>query len=126
MKKILPLLLIMICVLTLKIQAQSAVYFCKTTGKYGYCYGAATEMAARECAYTNCIKAGGSRPESIAYSEGKGFAAICIAEDYEGNVVIGVAVGQPTRDEADSYATHQAEIHGGYYHQKIRERWEDK
>lgn len=82
-------------------------------------------MSARECAYTNCIKSGGSQPTVVAFTESKGFGAICIGEDYLGNVVIGVAMGFDTQDEADTEAKQQCEDQGGYK-MRIRERWEDK
>ncbi len=82
-------------------------------------------MAARECAYNNCIKSGGSQPTVVATTEKKGFGSICIGEDYLGNIVIGVAMGYDTQDDADAEAKRQCEDQGGYK-MRIRERWEDK
>lgn len=82
-------------------------------------------MAARECAYNNCIKMGGSQPVLVDYSSSKGFGAICIGEDYLGNKIIGVAFGSDTQDEADEEAKQRCEDQGGYK-LRIKERWEDK
>lgn len=105
--------------------AQSAVYFCSITGEYGFCYGEDSQMKARECAYTNCMKAGGSQPIVEDYTSQKGFGAICIGEDYLGNQVIGVALGYDTQDGADRAAEDQCSIRGGYK-LRIKEQWEDK
>lgn len=105
--------------------AQSAVYFCKNTGEYGYCYGATSEMAARECAYKNCLKSGGTQPTVVAYTTKKGFGSICIGTDYADNIVIGCAMGYDTQDEADEEAKRQCEDQGGYK-LKVKEQWEDR
>lgn len=105
--------------------AQSAVYFCKNTGQYGFCYGAASEMAARECAYKNCIKSGGTQPTVVAFTDAKGFGSVCIGSDVLDNVVIGVAMGYDTQAEADAEAKRQCEDQGGYK-MRIKEQWEDK
>lgn len=106
-------------------KAQCAVYFCSETGQYGYCYGAASEMAARQCAYTNCIKMGGSKPIVEDFTSSKGFGAICIGTDYLDEKVIGCAVGYDTQAEADEAAKQKCEDQGGYK-LKIKEQWEDK
>ena len=106
-------------------KAQSAVYFCSETGNYGFCYGAASEMAARECAYTNCIKMGGTQPEVKEFTTQKGYGAICVGADYLDQKVIGVAVGYPTQAEADEAARQQCEDNGGYKI-KVREQWYDQ
>ncbi len=106
-------------------KAQSAVYFCSETGQYGFCYGAASEMAARECAYTNCVKMGGSQPIVQDFGSKKGYGAICIGTDYLDTKVIGVAMGYSTQDEADEAARQQCEDAGGYK-LRIKEQWNDQ
>lgn len=125
LKRALIVTVLSILLTTVKSSAQSAVYFCSTTGLYGFCYAEDSEMAARECAYNNCIKMGGSQPVLVDYSSSKGFGAICIGEDYLGNKIIGVAFGSDTQDEADEEAKQRCEDQGGYK-LRIKERWEDK
>jgi len=108
-----------------KLNAQSAVYFCSETGQYGFCYGAATDMAARECAYTNCIKMGGTKPIVQEFTNQKGFGAICVGTNYLDEKVIGCAMGYDTQDEADKAARQQCEDNGGYKI-KVKEQWNDQ
>lgn len=119
-----------VCVLSILLipaaaKAQSAVYFCTMTGNYGFCYGAANEMAARECAYSNCVKMGGSQPVVQEYSSKKGYGAICVGTDYLDSKVIGVAMGYATQDEADEAARQNCEDAGGYKI-RVREQWNDQ
>jgi hypothetical protein len=106
-------------------KAQSAVYFCAQTGNYGFCYGAASEMAARECAYSNCIKSGGTQPVIQDYTSKKGYGAVCIGTDYVDSKVIGVAFGYSTQDEADEAARQNCEDAGGYKI-RVKEQWNDQ
>jgi hypothetical protein len=108
-----------------KSNAQSAVYFCSETGQYGFCYGGKTEMAARECAYTNCIKTGGTKPIVEKSTASKGYGAICVGTNYLDEKVIGVALGYDTQDEADEAARQQCEDNGGYKI-KVKEQWNDQ
>ena len=124
-QRIFALLAFIVIFSAAKMNAQSAVYFCSLTGEYGFCYGEETEMKARECAYTNCVKAGGTQPVVEDYTTRKGFGAICIGEDYLGNTVIGVALGYDTQSEADKAAQDQCSLRGGYK-MRIREQWEDR
>lgn len=125
LKRFLIVTVLSLTVFTIRMQAQCAVYFCKNNGTYGFCYGAASGMAARECAYTNCIKSGGTQPTVVAWTEAKGFGAICVGKDYLDNIVIGVAIGYDTQDEADEEARRQCEDQGGI-RVRIKERWEDQ
>jgi hypothetical protein len=106
-------------------KAQSAVYFCSETGNYGFCYGAASSMAARECAYTNCVKSGGTQPVLQDYADKKGYGAIAIGTDYLDSKVIGVAVGYVSQAEADAAARQRCEDAGGYKI-RIKEQWNDQ
>lgn len=106
-------------------KAQSAVYFCSQTGNYGFCYGASSEMAARECAYTNCIKMGGTQPQVQNFTPKKGYGAICVGTDYVDEKVIGVAMGYATQAQADAAARQQCEDNGGYKI-RIKEQWNDQ
>ncbi len=106
-------------------KAQSAVYFCSETGNYGFCYGAASSMAARECAYSNCVKSGGTQPVVQDYSEKKGYGAIAIGTDYSDYKVIGVAMGYSTQAGADEAARQMCENAGGYKI-RIKEQWNDQ
>lgn len=124
LKRFFCVIILSMLIFTARMHAQSAVYFCASTGSYGFCYGAASEMAARECAYTNCIKSGGEKPEVIDFSTKKGYGAICIGEDYLGTKVIGVALGCATQDDADDLARQQCVDKGGNKI-RIKERWND-
>jgi hypothetical protein len=91
---------------------------------YGFCYGGKSAMAARECAYTNCLKAGGTQPTVIVWTEKKGFGAICVGTNALDDTVIGVAIGFDTQDEADEQARRECENQGAV-RMRVKERWED-
>jgi hypothetical protein len=108
-----------------ELHAQSAVYFCKLTGNYGFCHGGKSLMAVRECAYKQCLENNGIQPTVININENKGFGAICIGTNYDGDTVIGVASGYLTQIEADDAAREACENEGAVK-LKVKERWEDK
>ena len=125
LKRILVVTLLSVICIGTKLSAQTAVYFCKLTGKYGFCYGGKSVMAARKCAYKQCLENGGTQPTVINTNENKGFGAICIGTNYDGDTVIGVSSGYTTQIEADDAAREACENEGALK-LKVKERWEDK
>lgn len=123
--RILFVTVLSLCAFTVNTKAQSAVYFCSETGIYGFCYGGSSEMATRECAYKNCIKSGGTKPQYLASTVEKGYGAICIGTDYLDQTVIGCAMGYPTQDEADQAARDFCAREGGTK-LRIKEQWHDQ
>ena len=95
-----------------KVFSQSAVYFCSETGAYGFAYGTAYNEALNK-AYNNCLSYGGTKPVLVASTEKKGFGAVALGNDANGNRVIGVAVGFSGMDEAKNEAIKQCRISGG-------------
>lgn len=105
--------------------AQSAVYFCKSNGTYGFCYGTETPMDARVCAYNQCIDNGGVKPVLVTWTEAKGYGSICIGQGADGSVVIGCAMGFATQSEADASARAECERNGAKK-MKVEQRWFDE
>ncbi|MEI7483537.1 MAG: hypothetical protein WCK13_02405 [Ignavibacteriota bacterium] len=93
--------------------SQSAVYFCTETGAYGYAHGYSYSDVFTK-AYDACINYGGTAPVLITSSENKGYGAIALGTDANGNRVIGVALGYSTLSAAKSEALSQCENYGGY------------
>ena len=96
-----------------QIKAQSAVYFCTETGAYGFAYGYTTVQGAKNAAYDACKEYGGTSPTLVTSTAQKGYGAIAIGTDYDGNSVIGVALGYYTLSEAKSEALRVCEKSGG-------------
>ena len=94
--------------------SQSAVYFCTETGAYGYAYGYSTESQAKTEAYNTCISYGGTNPVLIASTSDKGYGAIALGQDANGNRVIGVAIGFSNLSSAKQEAVRQCRDYGGY------------
>ncbi|MCX6156478.1 MAG: hypothetical protein ACOYN6_08890 [Ignavibacteria bacterium] len=93
--------------------SQSAVYFCTETGAYGYAHGYSYSDVFTK-AYDACINYGGTAPVLITSTENKGYGAIALGTDANGNRVIGVALGYSTLSAAKSEALSQCENYGGY------------
>ncbi|HTF05349.1 MAG TPA: hypothetical protein VK826_15070 [Bacteroidia bacterium] len=125
LKRILAVTLLSVLCIGTKLNAQCAVYFCKLTGNYGFCYGGKSVMAARECAYEQCLENNGLQPIVLAVNEKKGFGAICMGTNYNGDTVIGVSTGHLTQIEADDAAREACENEGALK-LKVKERWEDR
>ena len=125
MKKLfLALFIIMLFfAVTPSVFSQSAVYFCTETGAYGYAYGYSYDEVF-DRAYNTCVKYGGTNPQLIASTEYKGFGAIALGKDYNGNRVIGVAMGYTYLRDAKNEAIRQCEEYGGY-NVYINDTWED-
>jgi hypothetical protein len=104
--------------------SQSAVYFCTETGAYGFAYGYSTESEAKTEAYNTCVSYGGTNPVLITSTYQKGYGAIALGNDANGNRVIGVAVGFSTLSGAKNEALKQCRDYGGY-DVKIENTWND-
>ncbi len=104
--------------------SQSAVYFCETTGKYGYAFGSSLEEV-KQSAYNSCIKNGGVDPQLIVYTENKGYGAIALGNDANGFRVIGAAVGFSSASSASSAAIETCKKYGGK-NIKVEVKWYDK
>ncbi len=107
-----------------KSKAQSAVHFCDTYNTYGFCYGSKTAMLARECANKHCLENGGTQPVVVSWTEKQGFGSICVGKDTDNTMVMGVALGFDSQDEARDAARAQCEGKGAL-RMKIEHRWED-
>ena len=105
--------------------SQSAVYFCTETGAYGYAYGYSTESQAKTEAYNTCINYGGTNPTLIASTYEKGYGAIAIGNDANGNRVIGVAIGFSSLSSAKQEALRQCKDYGGY-DVEVKNTWNDE
>jgi len=95
-----------------RVYSQSAVYFCTETGAYGYAYAYSYNDVFSK-AYDACVKYGGTNPVLITSTEYKGYGAIALGTDANGNRIIGAAVGFTTLGEAKSEALRQCENYGG-------------
>lgn len=93
-------------------KAQSSVWFCKQTGAFGYAYGYDYNTA-YDKGYEACIEFGGADPELILSTEVKGYGAIAIGEDEDGDRVIGASAGYKTLEEAEKQAEEECKKSGG-------------
>ncbi|TRZ66759.1 DUF4189 domain-containing protein [bacterium] len=93
--------------------SQSAVYFCTATGAYGFAYGYSTKADAQVKAYDACIGYGGTNPVLISSTDSKGWGAIALGNDSNGNRVIGAAIGYTSLAEAKSAAITACQNYGG-------------
>jgi hypothetical protein len=124
MKKVVFSILFILLLLSSKGFSQSAVYFCTETGAYGFAYGYSTESQAKTEAYNTCINYGGTTPVLIASTYEKGYGAIALGTDANGNRVIGVAMGYSSLSGAKTEALRQCRDYGGY-DVKIENTWND-
>lgn len=125
MKKfVFSFILILLLLVVTKGFSQSAVYFCTETGAYGFAYGYSTESEAKTEAYNTCVSYGGTNPVLIASTYQKGYGAIALGSDANGNRVIGVAMGYSSLSGAKSEAMRQCKDYGGY-DVKIENTWND-
>lgn len=104
--------------------SQSAVYFCETTGRYGYAYGSNIEEV-KSLAYNLCLKNGGVNPKLIVFTEDKGYGAIALGTDDNGIRIIGAAVGFSSSSNASNAAVDACKKYGGKKI-KVEAKWYDK
>jgi len=107
-----------------KLFSQSAVYFCTQTGAYGFAYGYSYSTVFDK-AIDACYNYGGNNPVLITSTEYRGYGAIALGKDANGNRVIGAAVGYSSLGEAKREAIRQCENYGGY-DVYIADTWNDK
>jgi hypothetical protein len=124
MKKLFFCVFILFVLFISKGYSQSAVYFCTATGAYGFAYGYSTESEAKTEAYNACINYGGTSPTLIASTSYKGYGAVAIGEDADGNRVIGVAIGFTSLSDAKKEAIKQCKDYGGYG-VEVKNTWND-
>ncbi len=124
MKKIILFSVFLILLFVSKSFSQSAVYFCTETGAYGYAYNYSSEYDAKNEAYNQCVNYGGTNPVLIASTENKGYGAIAIGKNSDGNRVIGVALGYSSLSKAKNEAVRQCEDYGGY-NVSVKHTWND-
>ncbi len=123
-KYIYILILIFLTLSTIPIYSQSAVYFCETTGRFGYSYGNNIEEV-KKAAYNSCLKNGGVNPELVVFTEEKGYGAIALGTDANGIRLIGAAVGFSSSTSAMNAAIEACKKHGGR-NIKVEAKWYDK
>ncbi|MDD5362684.1 MAG: DUF4189 domain-containing protein [Ignavibacteria bacterium] len=107
-----------------RVFSQSAVYFCSETGAYGFSYGFSSSETLTK-AYNACLSYGGTKPVLVTSTDKKGFGAIALGNDANGNRVIGVALGYSNSGDAKNEAIKQCQNYGGsgVY---ISDTWNDK
>jgi hypothetical protein len=107
-----------------KVFSQSAVYFCTETGAYGFSYGFSSSETLSK-AYNACLSYGGTKPVLVSSTENKGYGAIALGNDANGNRIIGVALGYSNSSDAKTEAIRQCQNYGGtgVY---ISDTWNDK
>jgi hypothetical protein len=103
--------------------SQSAVYFCNQTGAYGFAYGYSYSTVFGK-AMDACYNYGGTNPVLITSTEYRGYGAIALGKDINGNRVIGAAVGYSSLNEAKREAIRACETYGGY-EVYISDTWND-
>ena len=115
MKKIIFTIFLLSLVLLLggKSYSQSAVYFCTETGAFGYAYGYGSYDKALSEAYDACVSYGGTKPQLVTSTYNKGYGAVALGNDENGNRVIGAALGFTTKDAAENEAIKNCRKYGG-------------
>jgi hypothetical protein len=99
-----------IMVVSLTVNAQSAVYFDRTNGAVGYAYG---NNRANYNAYNYAISGGAIAPVIVIQTNRKGYGAIILARNASGGFVIGATAGYSTFEEATYFADLTATQNGG-------------
>ncbi|NMB81847.1 MAG: DUF4189 domain-containing protein [Ignavibacteria bacterium] len=95
------------------VSAQSAVYFCKSTGAFGYAYGQTTVAEAENKAYNACKEYGGTNIIKVASTDRTGWGVIAVGYNDNGNRSIGVALGYDDMEEAKAAAKKYCADNGG-------------
>lgn len=106
-------LVVLILSLSSILSAQSAVYFCKSTGAFGYAYGQTTVAEAETKAYNACIDFGGTNIIKIASTSKTGWGVIAVGYNDAGQRAIGVALGYDDMESAKSTAKKYCADAGG-------------
>jgi hypothetical protein len=102
--------------------SQSAVYYCTSTGVYGYAYETSD---CQSLAYNYCKQSGGINPQLVGVVNSKGYGAIAIGKNSYGFRVIGASAGCNTLSEAKRNAKKFCRNYGGNYNVYIAESWND-
>ena len=89
---------------TIKAYSQSAVAFCKDTYKTAWAYNCATEQEAIQKAIEKCKEEGGKSPVVVASTSLKGYGAVYVGDNPEGEVFIGTALACSSASDADRMA----------------------
>jgi len=105
--------LFLIFIICGKSYSQSAVYFCTETGAFGYAYGYGSYDKAMSEAYDACVSYGGTKPQLVTSTYNKGYGAIALGNDENGNRVIGAALGFSTQELAENEAMKNCRKYGG-------------
>jgi len=108
------------------VKAQTSVYFCSKTNTYGFSYGTDDLSEASSKARKNCIQRGGVSPKKVISSDLRGYSAIAVGEDDEGDIHVGAAVGYDTRDEAEEMAKQVLRRNGWEKNARIEESFYDE
>ncbi|MEW6507232.1 MAG: hypothetical protein AB1432_05745 [Bacteroidota bacterium] len=106
-------LLVLIFFLASIVSAQSSVYFCKSTGAFGYAYGQSSVAEAENKAYNACKEYGGTNIIKIASTDRTGWGVIAVGYDSNGYRSIGVALGYFDMEEAKAAAKKYCADNGG-------------
>lgn len=93
--------------------AQSAVYFCKSTGAFGYAYGQSNVAEAENKAYNSCKEYGGTNIIKVASTDKTGWGVIAVGYDKDGYRTLGVALGYDDMEEAKTAAKKYCTDNGG-------------
>ena len=93
-----------------QLKAQTSVFYCSETGAYGYCYG---KSNVKTCAYNQCVNHGGTSPSQIFHTGSKGYGAIYIGTNSNGERVIGASGGYSNLEDAKKRAKRECINYGG-------------
>lgn len=108
-------------ILTCKINAQTSVYLCSSTGAIGYCYG---NRDVANCAYSRCIDYGGTTPYQVFSTSSKGYGAVAVGTNAYGRRVVGASGGFSNPSDARQAAIRACVSYGGN-NPYIYDSWND-
>jgi hypothetical protein len=111
MKRMIFFILVLTCSVR-NASSQSAVYWDNSNGAVGIAWGLSSQEEAEDSAYSQCLQNGGLNPRLLASTEDKGFGAVAIGADEDGNPVIAVAIGEDSEEFANQQARYECEYKG--------------
>ena len=114
-------LLFVLSFMGLTLNAQTAVYHCKTTGAIGYCYGDSNYL---NCAYNTAISYGAISPELLFSTTSKGYGAMAVGVNLNGVKVFGISAGMNNSAAARNIAIRECQKYGGR-NISIKDTWFD-
>lgn len=111
---------------SMKLKAQSAVYFCTQTNQWGYSFGGGNIRNSEADAFKRCQNAGGRNPQKIISTNGKGYGAIVTGNAGNGGPKFGTSAGARTQEDATMAAVRSCMQQGAIKNIEIKATWFDK